>query len=198
MPKFADTRLGKAWAALTAAQLDTEVKGEGDVPPTFGNTVMQPPTAQAPAAPAPPAPAQPAAQAPAATSGPKEIGAEVRALIEETADAYCEVLTVKSLALPNQLAQIKNDFIRAAIDDRAMPVAQGETTRLVALKQRIEGVEAHKLATERVPDKDAPAARVVTAQQLSQEDAQGAKVEEQERAIAKRNADRVTAQAAAR
>lgn len=196
MKSFGDTRLGKAWAAMTAALLETEVKAEGDVPAM--PPLLPPTVAQAPAQ--PPAPPQPPAQpaAPSATDQPKTIGEDVKAMLGELADAYCEVLSTKGLALPNALAQIKQDFIRAATDDRLMPVAQGETPRLTALKARIEGVESHKLTTERVPDPAATdPARVLSPKSVSREEEVDKAVEEQERRIAMREAERVKAQQAA-
>lgn len=155
MPKLKETAFYK-WVTGNA---DQDV--EGDLPAPKG--VTNPPTTQPPAEP----------------PKPGTISADVRAMIEEAAEGYCELLTVKKLALPNALAGIKADYIQAALDDKAMPLAEGGS-RVKALKARLEGNEQHVLTTEKVADK-ATKLRVVPPAVADDEEKKLAKLEEEER-----------------
>jgi len=177
--KFGDTAIGKMFAGL----LGQEVKAEGEIP-------VLPTTAPAPAT----TTQQPAA--PAASS----ITPELRAVLSEAAEAFCELAFSKNKALPSVLPNLKAEYLQAALDDRLLPVGEGQKTRLALLKERVAATEGHGLTTEKVPDKTtATTARVVTATSNDDEEAKLAQIDEQERKAAQREYERrkETAQARA-
>ena len=67
-------------------------------------------------------------------------------------------------AMPAVKDAFVRDYVRAAFDDEANPVAAGEVSRLDAVKARFAGQEPHKLTKELVKEAPEGAKELVNSQ----------------------------------
>jgi len=82
--------------------------------------------------------------------------------IKARAEAFAEASISAGKALPAERATMIDRYICYAADDLAMPVAEGQPSRVDRYKADLEARKAHAMFAEQVPEKEAAAKAVAT------------------------------------
>jgi capsid assembly protease len=90
-----------------------------------------------------------------------ELAKEKQARLKIEAESFINAKIVAREVLPAAKDAFVRDYVRAAMDDEASPVADGEPSRVDALKSRYEGQPKHKMTMELVKTDLPPGARLL-------------------------------------
>lgn len=156
------------WEQLKAAL-------SGEQPGASTQPAQQPPAQQQQTVATQPAP--PAAENDELKKLRADLEREKLARLTAEAEGFINAKIVAGKALPAAKPAFVRDYVRAALDDEARPVADGEPSRVDSLKARFDGGKPHKMTMELVKSEVPKGAQVLDdnadpeAAELSQLDA---------------------------